>query len=110
MRGFTAAATRRGLVTSVHPGDPDPATAPALAERLLREHPALTAVVMHNEPLLEPLIHAFRRLGLRIPGDLSVIAVCPDDLATTPGLPVTSVSLPADELGTRAVELLMPRT
>jgi DNA-binding LacI/PurR family transcriptional regulator len=107
MRGFTAAATRRGLVTSVHPGDPDPATAPALAERLLREHPALTAVVMHNEPLLEPLIHAFRRLGLRIPGDLSVIAVCPDDLATTPGLPVTSVSLPADELGTRAVELLM---
>jgi DNA-binding LacI/PurR family transcriptional regulator len=107
MQGFTTAAARHGLTTSVHPGDADPSTAPRLAERLLREHPALTAVIVHNEPLLAPLIAAFEQLGLRVPGDLSVTAVCPDDLAATPRVPVTSVSLPADELGTRAVELLM---
>ncbi|MFD5336201.1 LacI family DNA-binding transcriptional regulator [Streptomyces hawaiiensis] len=107
MRGFTTAAGHHGLTTSVQPGDPDPATAPRLAERLLREHPALTAVVIHNEPLLEPLIQAFRGLDLRIPDDLSVIALCPDDLATTACGPVTSVTLPAAELGSRAVELLM---
>ncbi|MFE7900596.1 LacI family DNA-binding transcriptional regulator [Streptomyces sp. NPDC057424] len=107
MQGFTTAATHHGLASSVHPGDPDPGAAPRLAERLLREHPALTAVVVHNEPLLAPLIAAFEHLGLRVPADLSVTAVCPDDLAATPRVPVTSVSLPADELGTRAVELLM---
>ena len=107
MHGFTTAATRRGLASSVHPGGPDPATAPRLAERLLHEHPALTAVVVHNEPLLAPLIAAFEHLGLSVPADLSVTAVCPDDLTATPRVPVTSVSLPADELGARAVELLI---
>ncbi|MEV0244350.1 LacI family DNA-binding transcriptional regulator [Streptomyces sp. NPDC050674] len=107
MRGFTATATRLGLASSVHPSGPDPTSARPLAERLLREHPALTAVVVHNEALLDPLLAAFEHLGLRLPADLSVTAVCPDDLAAALRVPVTSVSLPADELGTHAVELLM---
>ncbi|MFF7795083.1 substrate-binding domain-containing protein [Streptomyces sp. NPDC007991] len=102
--GFTAAAHLHGLTSSVHPAESAPAAARHLADRLLRDHPALTAVVVHNAPLLEPLIAAFRQLGLRIPEDLSVMAVCPDEPAT-----VTSVTLPATELGTRAVELLMAR-
>jgi DNA-binding LacI/PurR family transcriptional regulator len=109
MHGFTTAAIHHRLASSVHPGGPDPATAPRLAERLLHEHPALTAVVVHNEPLLAPLIAAFEHLGLRVPADLSVTAVCPDDLAATPRVPVTSVSLPADELGARAVDLLIQK-
>ncbi|MER7402253.1 LacI family DNA-binding transcriptional regulator [Streptomyces sp. NPDC000070] len=104
VEGFTAAADHHGLASSVHPAVPDPAEARHLADRLLREHPALTAVVVHNPPLLDPLITAFRQLGLRVPEDLSVTAVCPDDSATT-----TSVALPATELGTRAVELLMEK-
>ena len=64
-------------------------------------------MVVHNEPLLAPLIAAFEHLGLSVPADLSVTAVCPDDLTATPRVPVTSVSLPADELGARAVELLI---
>ncbi|CAM5680651.1 LacI family DNA-binding transcriptional regulator [Streptomyces coeruleorubidus] len=102
VEGFTAAAVHHGLASSVHPAVPAPAEARGIADRLLREHPALTAVVVHNAPLLEPLITAFQRLGLRIPEDLSITAVCPDDPAT-----ITSVPLPAAELGTRAVEVLM---
>jgi DNA-binding LacI/PurR family transcriptional regulator len=101
VEGFTAAADHRGLTSSVHPAESAPAAAHPLADRLLREHPALTAVVVHNAPLLEPLLTAFRQLGLRVPEDLSITAVCPDDPAT-----VTSVALPTGELGTRAVELL----
>ncbi|MYS88365.1 MULTISPECIES: LacI family DNA-binding transcriptional regulator [Streptomyces] len=104
VEGFTAAADRHGLASSVHPAGSAPATAHHLADRLLRDHPALTALVVHNAPLLEPLITAFQQLGLRIPEDLSITAVCPDDPATT-----TSVTLPATELGTRAVELLMEK-
>jgi DNA-binding LacI/PurR family transcriptional regulator len=109
VQGFTAAADRNRLVSSVHPCETAPGAAAAVAEQLLREQPALTGVVVHNEPLLEPLIDAFEQLGLRVPGDLSVTAICPDELAESVRVPVTSVALPAAELGSRAVELLMKK-
>ncbi|MFI1353441.1 LacI family DNA-binding transcriptional regulator [Streptomyces sp. NPDC020898] len=109
VQGFTAAADRRGLSSSVHPCEASPAAARVVAEQLLREHPALTGVVVHNEPVLEPLIDAFEQLGLRVPGDLSVTAICPDDLAESLPVPVTSVAIPSAEVGARAVELLMKK-
>lgn len=107
--GFTSAADRHGLTSSIHPCEASPAAARAVAERLLREHPALTGVVVHNEPVIDPLIEAFEELGLRVPGDLSVTAICPDELAGRARVPVTSVAIPTAEVGTRAVELLMEK-
>ncbi len=107
VQGFTAAADRGRLASAVHPCEASPAAARAVAERLLREQPALTGVVVHNEAVLEPLIDAFEELGLRVPGDLSVTAICPDELAEAVRVPVTSIALPAAEVGARAVELLM---
>ena len=107
VQGFTAAADRGGLSSSVHPCEASPAAARLVAEQLLREQPALTGVVVHNEPVLEPLVDAFEQLGLRVPGDLSVTAICPDELAESVRVPVTSVALPSAEVGERAVELLM---
>ncbi|WP_369235997.1 LacI family DNA-binding transcriptional regulator [Streptomyces sp. R21] len=109
VQGFTAAADRSGLSSSVHPCESGPAAARLVAGQLLREHPALTGVVVHNEPLLEPLIDAFEQLGLRVPGDLSVTAICPDEIAESIRVPVTSVAIPSAEVGTRAVELLMQK-
>ncbi|MEU6226664.1 LacI family DNA-binding transcriptional regulator [Streptomyces sp. NPDC047042] len=107
VQGFTAAADRGGLSSSVHPCEATPAAARVVAEQLLREHPALTGVVVHNEAILEPLIDAFEQLGLRVPGDLSIAAICPDDVAENLPVPVTSVAIPSAEVGTRAVDLLM---
>jgi DNA-binding LacI/PurR family transcriptional regulator len=109
VQGFTAAADRSGLSSSVHPCEASPAAARLVAEQLLREQPALTGVVVHNEPILEPLIDAFEQLGLRVPGDLSVTAICPDELAESVRVPVTSVALPSAEVGERAVQLLMKK-
>ncbi|MET9908883.1 LacI family DNA-binding transcriptional regulator [Streptomyces sp. NPDC006476] len=109
VQGFTAAADRGGLSSSVHPCEATPAGARLVAEQLLREQPALTGVVVHNEPILEPLIDAFEQLGLRVPGDLSVTAICPDELAESVRVPVTSVALPSAEVGERAVQLLMKK-
>ncbi|MFJ9902790.1 LacI family DNA-binding transcriptional regulator [Streptomyces sp. NPDC101152] len=109
VQGFTAAADRSGLSSSVHPCEASPSAARQVAERLLREQPALTGVVVHNEPVLEPLIDAFQQLGLRVPGDLSVTAICPDELAESVRVPVTSVALPSAEVGERAVRLLMKK-
>ncbi|MEU5070544.1 LacI family DNA-binding transcriptional regulator [Streptomyces asoensis] len=107
VQGFTAAADRAGIASAVHPCGTTPAEARRVAERLLSEQPALTGVVVHNEAALEPLVDAFEELGLRVPGDLSVTAICPDGLASTLRVPVTSVALPSAEVGERAVELLM---
>ncbi|GAA3827145.1 LacI family DNA-binding transcriptional regulator [Streptomyces coacervatus] len=109
VQGFTAAADRSGLSSSVHPCEASPAAARLVAEQLLREQPALTGVVVHNEPVLEPLIDAFEQLGLRVPGDLSVTAICPDELAESVRVPVSSVALPSAEVGERAVQLLMKK-
>ncbi|MHA5049807.1 LacI family DNA-binding transcriptional regulator [Streptomyces sp. SD15] len=109
VEGFTAAADRGGLASSVHPCEASPAAARRVAEQLLREHPALTGVVVHNEPVLEPLIDAFEQLGLRVPVDLSVTAICPDELAENVRVPVTSIALPSAEVGAQAVELLMKK-
>ncbi|MEU5316002.1 LacI family DNA-binding transcriptional regulator [Streptomyces sp. NPDC021056] len=109
VQGFTAAADRGRLASSVHPCEASPAAARQVAEQLLREQPALTGVVVHNEAILEPLVDAFEQLGLRVPADLSVTAICPDELAGNLRVPVTSVDLPSAEVGTRAVELLMKK-
>lgn len=109
VQGFTAAADRGRLTSAVHPCEASPTAVRALAERLLREQPALTGVVVHNEAVLAPLIDAFEELGLRVPADLSITAICPDDLAASLRVPVTSIALPAAEVGERAVDLLMKK-
>ncbi|GAA1352931.1 LacI family DNA-binding transcriptional regulator [Streptomyces beijiangensis] len=106
-QGFTAAADGHGLSSSVHPCDPTPAAAKELAGRLLRTHPDLTGLVIHNEPLVRPLTEAFQAMGLRIPQDLALTAICPDETAEQAPVPVTSVAVPAEEVGAKSVELLM---
>ncbi|MFD5407467.1 LacI family DNA-binding transcriptional regulator [Streptomyces griseorubiginosus] len=107
VQGFTAAADRAGMSSTILPCEP--AAAHETAEQLLREQPALTGVVVHNEPVLEPLVDAFADLGLHIPSDLSVTAICPDEVAESSRVPITSVALPSAEVGERAVELLMKK-
>lgn len=107
--GFADAAARHGVAATVHPCEATQDGARKVADELLREHPDLTGVVVHNEPVVEPLLTAFREAGRSIPGDLSVVAICPDELAqrTTPAL--TSVAIPAEEVGRQAVGLVMAK-
>jgi hypothetical protein len=105
--GFEEAATSRGLAWSVHPCEPTAEAVEDLLDRLLREHPDLTSLVVHNEPLVEPTVRALRRHEHRVPDLVSVVAICPDEVAESAPVPITSVRIPAEELGRRAVELLM---
>ncbi len=107
--GFTEAAARHGVEVTVHPCEATAAGAQKVAAQLLAEHPDLTAVVVHNEPIIGPLVSAFREAGRSVPDDLSVVAICPDELAehTMPAL--TSVAIPAEEVGRQAVGLLMAK-
>jgi DNA-binding LacI/PurR family transcriptional regulator len=106
-QGFLAAARRLDVRASVHPCEANAPAARELAATLLAAQPDLTGVVVHNEPIQEALVEAFGQAGRDVPGDLSVVAICPDDLAERAALPLTSVPIPAEEIGAQAVGLLM---
>lgn len=77
--------------------------------RVLEERPRTTGLIVQNEAILPPLMSLLRTAGRTVPEDVSIIALCPDQLAEQMSPRLTSVHIPAQELGTRAVELLMRR-
>jgi len=50
-----------------------------------------------------------RRQVRAVPEDVSVVAVCPDQVATSASVRLTSVAIPAQEMGRRAVELVVAK-
>src|SRR5580693_3561272 len=107
--GFERAARAQGLRAATWPCDPAPGAVQATVARLLEQRPRLDGVVVHNASALAPLLDAFRAAGRRIGDDLSVLAICPDDLAEQATPALTSIAIPAEEMGRQAVGLLMAR-
>jgi DNA-binding LacI/PurR family transcriptional regulator len=101
LAGFSRRAGELGLAASHHTcdGSPDQVEAPLTA------HPGATAFVVHNAIALRPLLDALRASGREVPWDVSVVALAPDELGGATS--VTTVPLPSEEMGRRAVELLM---
>ncbi len=103
LAGFESAAARRGVRATSHPCTPE--SADRVADGLQRERPELTGVIVHNEPSVGPLLDAFAEHGRSTP-ELSALVIGPSPLAPRP---LTSVDLPAEELGGRAVGLLVDK-
>ena len=74
---------------------------------LMSGHPDLTAIVASNDEVAFGVYQALTELGLRIPTDVSVASFDDDVLATyhRPGL--TTAHLPYEEMGRRAVEMIL---
>jgi DNA-binding LacI/PurR family transcriptional regulator len=107
LTGFTEASAALGLDTVAHSCEPGPEGVRECLAAIDAELPGVSALVVHNEEALPSLFEQLRRTGRRVPDDLSVVAVCPRDVAV--GLPVrlTSVDIPADEVGAIAVQMAM---
>ena len=77
------------------------------AERLLQEHPELTAMICYNDLVAVGALKACAALGLAVPGDLAVVGF--DDIMlaelVTPALTTCRVS--RDYLGKVAMDLLL---
>jgi LacI family transcriptional regulator len=107
--GFESAVARRGLRATVRPCDPSHSAVRDTIKRLFDDHPALTGLVVHNEAAVAPLLETLRGLGRHVPQDVSAVAMCPEDLAGQVSPRLTAVPIPAEEIGRRAVELLMSK-
>ncbi|MEU0652846.1 LacI family DNA-binding transcriptional regulator [Streptomyces albogriseolus] len=107
--GLRSAARETGLRLLHRPceGGYD-ATAVTVA-RILDERPDTTGFVVQNEAAVEPLLALLRQQGRAVPEDVSVVAVCPEQVAVQASVRLTSVSLPAQEMGRHAVEQLVAK-
>ncbi|RZB16211.1 LacI family transcriptional regulator [Streptomyces sp. F001] len=77
--------------------------------RVFDERPATTGFVVQNESAVEPLLALLRQQGRAVPEDVSVVAICPDQVATQASVRLTSVAIPAQEMGRHAVEHLVAK-
>jgi DNA-binding LacI/PurR family transcriptional regulator len=105
--GFLRRAEQRGLRAVHRPceGTFD-STAGTLA-RILDERPTTTGLVVQNEAAIAPLLGLLRQWGRPVPEEVSVVAICPDPVALQAWPRLTSVSIPAEEMGRQAVRLAM---
>ena len=107
LSGFRATAASRGVEADTLACAPTyEGLRECLDALLARRHP-VTGLVVHNEAILGPLLSELDRRGIDVPRDISVLAVCPPDVAQAQAVPLSSVDLPAVELGRLAVELAM---
>jgi DNA-binding LacI/PurR family transcriptional regulator len=77
--------------------------------RILDERPATTGFVVQNESAVEPLLALLRQQGRAVPEDVSVAAICPEQVAVQASVRLTSVAVPAQEMGRHAVEHLVAK-
>ncbi|MDR7278087.1 LacI family DNA-binding transcriptional regulator [Catenuloplanes atrovinosus] len=107
--GFLETARRHGAAAVAQPCEENyPAVRDALA-RLLAERPDLTGLVVHNEAAVAHVLAALPTLGRHVPRDISVVAICPDELAERSDPALSSVLIPAEEVGRQAVSLLISK-
>ena len=105
--GFERAARRRSLRTQWCAVDQSfDATSEAI-EHLVTQRPDLTALVVHNEAILGTVLAVLERRSLRVPDDVSIVALCPTDLAVNQRVPLTSIDVAAQQVGEAAVEMVL---
>jgi DNA-binding LacI/PurR family transcriptional regulator len=109
LRGIREGAAARGLDLVHRPCEGSYEAAAGTLTRILEERPHTTGLIVQNEGIIPPLMSLLRTTGRAVPEDVSIVALCPDHVAEQTAPRLTSVNIPATELGTRAVELLMRR-
>ncbi|MDY7088122.1 MAG: LacI family DNA-binding transcriptional regulator [Actinomycetota bacterium] len=107
LTGFTETSAALGLETLAHPCEPGREGVRACLADIDAELPGATAFVVHNEEALRIVLEELQASGRRVPADVSVVAVCPRDVALNMPLPLTSVDIPAHDVGGLAVETAM---
>ncbi|MET8160827.1 LacI family DNA-binding transcriptional regulator [Sphaerisporangium sp. NPDC005289] len=109
MEGFAEAGREHGATAIARPCEESFDEVCAAVKALLEEHPGLSGIVVHNEAAVGHVLGALRVLGRRVPEEVSVVAICPDDVAERASPPLTSVLIPAADVGHQAVRLLMAK-
>jgi DNA-binding LacI/PurR family transcriptional regulator len=103
LRSSLEAAADRQVRAAFHPCDASTESVSRCVDELLVPD-GPTGLVVHDEALLQLVLAAVERRGLRVPEDVSVVGVCSETQAWYPSGRLTAALIPARELGALAVE------
>jgi LacI family repressor for deo operon, udp, cdd, tsx, nupC, and nupG len=109
LRGVKAQARARGVEANllVVQGDFSIDSGAAMAEQLLLKKDSPTAIFCFNDGMAIGVIQAAKRLGRRVPDDLSVVGFDDIQFARYTDPPLTTVAQPMREIGEGTVRLLL---
>jgi LacI family transcriptional regulator len=105
--GFMETARGYGMRAVAQPCEEHPEAVRQELRGLFERYPDLSGLVVHNEAAVGHVLAALPAMGRQIPADVSVTAICPDEVAERASPALTSVLIPAEDLGRQAVSLLM---
>jgi DNA-binding LacI/PurR family transcriptional regulator len=107
---YLAEARERGLEPVVLRAPQDPRSGRLAAERLVEEHPDVSAVLALNEDALHGFVNGLVARGRSVPDDVSVLgmATSPDAISTADPA-VSALVAPGPELGRRSVSTMIDR-
>ncbi|GAA4416134.1 LacI family DNA-binding transcriptional regulator [Georgenia halophila] len=108
IRGLQSQAEEDGVHAVVEPAEPGHRGGQAATEVLLAVD-GLTGIVVHNEAALPAVLDTIRQAGRRVPEDVAVLTVGPPEVALSQTPPVTSIDIPAQEIGGAAVDMVIER-
>jgi DNA-binding LacI/PurR family transcriptional regulator len=107
LAGFQRAAAAHGMRAMHRSCEGTHESTAGVLSRILEERPNTTGFVVQNEAAIAPLLSLLRLSGRAVPEDTSVVAICPDQVALQSSPRLTSVSIPAQEMGRQAVRQAM---
>jgi DNA-binding LacI/PurR family transcriptional regulator len=108
LAGFQERCQKRGLRAVHRPCDASFEGAAGVLARIFEDRPDTTGLVVQNEAMIAPLLGLLRSSGRTVPEEVSIVAIGPDEpvaMQTSPRL--TTIPVPAQELGRQAVEMLL---
>ncbi|PZT77729.1 MULTISPECIES: LacI family DNA-binding transcriptional regulator [unclassified Streptomyces] len=107
--GVRARARETGIRVLHRPCEGGYAAMAQTLSRIFDERPGTTGFIVQNEAAVEPLLNLLRQQGRAVPEDVSVVAICPEQVASQASVRLTSVAIPAHEMGRRSVEQVVAK-
>ena len=112
VRAFRDAARAAGVLANAHviPASHAIGEGAAAMRRIAAEHPEVTAIVCNSDVIAIAALAEAKRLGMRVPDDLSITGHDDQEMAALTEPPLTTIGVPAQEMGVRAAEALLAAT
>jgi LacI family transcriptional regulator len=108
LAGFEVAGRQAEIrLTRIDVSGLDPAAGELAANKIFREHPRVTGIFASTFAIATGVLRAGRLAGVRIPDDISLVALHDSELADYLAPALTTVRLPVEEMAARAVDLLV---
>lgn len=75
----------------------------------LKKYPQATAVIIHNDSVLVSAPQILQEMQIRVPDDISVVAIVPNQMGLGMRIPYTAVNIDLDEVAKTAVDAVIKR-